>query len=81
MRYMARMTLRAILRGLKLSDAEFASECGKHRTQIWAYRTGRYIPDSESAAKILSALRVRGVEISLEDLVARPRRRHARKTA
>ena len=81
MRYIRDMKLKAILRELKLSDAAFASECGKHRTQIWAYRTGRYIPDSATAAKILSALEARGVEMTLADLIARPRKRRTSRKA
>lgn len=68
------MTLASVLTDLKLGDAEFAKETGLHRTQVWAYRVGRYPPDSANAAKILAALKKRDVDMELADLLAPPKK-------
>jgi DNA-binding XRE family transcriptional regulator len=71
---MATTTLHSALRKrLKISDEDFASIVGVHRTRIWAIRTGRTIPRSGTSLSILRALRRLGVEMTLEDLLRKPR--------
>jgi transcriptional regulator with XRE-family HTH domain len=61
--------LNSALQKLGLGDADFASECGLARGQVWAYRNGRKTPRADTAVAILSALKKRGVEMKLESLV------------
>lgn len=68
-----------ILERLGVGDAAFAEECHLLRGQIWAYRKGRKVPGSENAAAILAALKKRGVEVELKDLIC-PRKRAGRRT-
>ena len=53
-----------------MSDAKFAEECGKHRTEIWAYRTGQRVPYGHSAAAIIEALRRLGHTITVDELLS-----------
>jgi transcriptional regulator with XRE-family HTH domain len=59
------------LKKLGKRDGEFAELCGKHRTEIWAYRHGTRTPNHETAMKILDALRDLGVELTLEELYSK----------
>lgn len=59
------------LKKLGQGDGEFAKRCGKHRTEIWAYRHGTRTPNHETAMKILGALRDLGVELTLEELYSK----------
>jgi transcriptional regulator with XRE-family HTH domain len=56
------------LKKRRLSDGKFAELCGKHRTEIWAYRHGTRTPNHETAMKIIAALDKLGVELTLEEL-------------
>lgn len=59
------------LKKRRLSDGKFAELCGKHRTEIWAYRHGTRTPNHETAMKIVEALRKLGVELTLEELYSK----------
>lgn len=63
--------LDAVLRKLDVSDAQFGKESGLARGQIWAYRRGRKIPKADTVVAILDALKKRGVEMDVKDLIAR----------
>lgn len=70
---------RALKDRLKLSDEEFAERCRRmgvkvHRTEIWAYRTGRREPKGARARDLLRVLKKLGVAMTLDDLLAAPHR-------
>lgn len=68
---MALSTLDATLKKLRLKDGEFAELCGKHRTEIWAYRHRTRTPNHQTAIQIIDALSKLGVEMTLEELYSK----------
>lgn len=72
---MCSVTLDDAMRRLNLSDADLAQELGVHRTQVWAWKTGRYVPDSANALRLIDGLKKHGVEIDLSDLLPKKRKR------
>lgn len=72
------LSLHAALREkLKMSDAEFARRCGRHRTEIWNYRTRRRVPNGQTAIAIRDALKRLGVAMTLEELIGGPKSKQA----
>ena len=63
--------LDAVLKKLRLSDSAFAAKCGKHRTEIWAYRHLTRSPNTHTSVAIVAALRKLGVEMAVEDLLCK----------
>lgn len=70
-RCVTKRSLHSVLRELGISDEDFAAQCGQHRTEIWAYRTGRRMPRADTADAMLAALRKLGVDITLGELVSK----------
>lgn len=74
---MALSPLDAALNKLDLTDGKFASLCGKHRTEIWAYRHRARTPNSHTASQIIEALKKLGVEMTLDELLCKRARNKA----
>lgn len=55
MRYRSKMKLARYLKQQGLSDAEFGTRAGLHRTEVWNYRTGRRMPRADAVAAIEKA--------------------------
>jgi hypothetical protein len=68
---MALSPLDAALEKLDITDGKFAKLCGKHRTEIWAYRHRTRTPNSHTASQIIEALRKLGVEMTLDELLCK----------
>lgn len=73
------MKLSAAMKKADVGDAELGAACKPplHRTLLWAYRKGKKVPRGDTALAIQAALRARGVEIALEDLVGKRSQRAA----
>lgn len=68
------MGVAALIKKSKASDLELEAETGIHSTLIWRYRTERVKPGPINGARLLPALRKRGVDAELADVLGVPRR-------
>lgn len=76
-------SLQAVMDRHGIGDAELGAECVPpiHRSLIGSYRKREKVPGSDKARSIIVALKRRGVEITLDNILAVPRKKRGRKRA